>query len=144
MPTLPKPRIEDAQVQDRFLDWCEEVLSLNGGKPRSTRELRRAVREYLDEQGWSEDERARRERVKAGITVVANLRGAMKAVAKPKTATIADLQDPDLLEEKNDIVPVSLYSCDFRLIERIRPESIDWIITMFSPASLPGHSTVKG
>ncbi|MDQ3958886.1 MAG: hypothetical protein M3255_00995, partial [Pseudomonadota bacterium] len=78
------------------------------------------------------------------ITVVANLRGAMKAVAKPKTATIADLQDPDLLEEKNDIVPVSLYSCDFRLIERIRPESIDWIITMFSPASLPGHSTMKG
>lgn len=39
--------IEDPQVQDRFLDWCEEGVSLNGGKPRSTRELRRAVREYI-------------------------------------------------------------------------------------------------
>jgi hypothetical protein len=66
--------IEDAQVQDRFLDWCEEILSLND-KPRSTRKLRQAVREYLDEQGWSEDESARRERAKAGITVVAHLRG---------------------------------------------------------------------
>jgi metal-responsive CopG/Arc/MetJ family transcriptional regulator len=63
--------IEDAHLQDRFLDWCEEILSLNG-KPRSTRELRQAVREYLDEQGWSEDESARRERAKADITVVAN------------------------------------------------------------------------
>jgi hypothetical protein len=67
--------IEDPYVQDRFLDWCEEGVSLNGGKPRSTRELRRAVRAYLDEQGWSEDERYRRERAKAGITVVATLRG---------------------------------------------------------------------
>jgi hypothetical protein len=67
--------IEDPHVQDNFLDWCEAVLNLNG-KPRSTRELRRAVREYLDEQGWSEDERARRQRVKAGVTVVATMRGA--------------------------------------------------------------------
>ena len=27
---------------------------------------------------------------------------------------------------------------------RIQPESIDWVITLFSPASLPGHSTIKG
>ncbi len=68
----------------------------------------------------------------------------MKVAAKRKSVTVTDLQDPDLSEELSDIVPVSLYSCDFRLIESIRPESIDWIITMFSPASLPGHNTIKG
>jgi hypothetical protein len=49
-----------------------------------------------------------------------SLNSNMKAAAafKPKTATIADSQDPDLLEEKKDIVPVSLYSCDFRLIDK--------------------------
>jgi hypothetical protein len=32
--------IDDPDVQDRFLDWCEETLEAEG-KPRSTRELRR-------------------------------------------------------------------------------------------------------
>ncbi len=46
----------------------------------------------------------------------------MKAAAKhQKTETISDLQDADVSEEKKATVPISLYSCDFRLIEVIQP-----------------------
>ncbi len=90
---------------------------------------------------------------------VRTARNYMRAAAafKSKSATVADLQEVDSSEEKKDIVPPSLYSCDFRLIERIQPESIDWVITdppygkehlplyaTFSPTSLPGHSAVDG
>jgi hypothetical protein len=45
----------------------------------------------------------------------------MKAAAafKLKSVTMTDLQEADLSEELSDIVPVSLYSCDFRRIELI-------------------------
>jgi hypothetical protein len=49
--------IDDPDVQDRFLLWCEEPLETTG-KPRSTRELREAVRQYLDEQGWTSSARS--------------------------------------------------------------------------------------
>jgi hypothetical protein len=42
--------IDDPTVQDRLLDWCAEPLDATG-KPRSTRDLREAVRQYLDDQG---------------------------------------------------------------------------------------------
>lgn len=61
--------IPDPAVQDRLLDWASE-----GDKPRSTRELREAVRQYLDEQGWTDDERGRRAAVVNGLAVVANLK----------------------------------------------------------------------
>lgn len=51
--------IDDPAVQDRMLDWCEETTA-DTGKPRSTRDLREQVRAYLDDQGWTEEERARR------------------------------------------------------------------------------------
>jgi hypothetical protein len=51
------------------------------------------------------------------------------AAAKHKCDTMTHLQDTDPSGEKNDIVPPSLYSCDFRRIELIQPESIDWVIT---------------
>jgi hypothetical protein len=59
--------IDDEATRERFLDWC-----LDGDKPRSTRELREAIRQYLDEQGWTDDERDRREQVKNGRTIVVN------------------------------------------------------------------------
>lgn len=46
--------IPDPKVQDRLLDWASE-----GDKPKSTRDLRDAVRQYLDEQGWTDEDRAR-------------------------------------------------------------------------------------
>lgn len=61
--------IESEDVQNRFLDWAAE-----GDKPKSIRELRQAVREYLDEQDWTDDERSRRAAVVKGFTVVANLK----------------------------------------------------------------------
>jgi hypothetical protein len=66
--------LKSQEERDRFLDWCEEPVA-EGGKPRSTRELRQAIRDYLDEQGWTEDERERRAQVEAGTAVVANQRG---------------------------------------------------------------------
>lgn len=63
--------IDDPAVQDRMLAWCEEPLE-GGGKPRSTRELREQVRAYLDEIGWTDEERERREQVRAGLAVVVN------------------------------------------------------------------------
>jgi hypothetical protein len=65
--------IDDAEVRQRFLTWC---LFDNDGverdKPKSTRELIDAVRAYLDEEGWTESERERREIVKNGGTVTAH------------------------------------------------------------------------
>lgn len=61
--------IPDPKVQDRLLDWASE-----GDKPKSTRELRDAVRQYLDEQGWTDEDRARRSAVAAGETIVANIK----------------------------------------------------------------------
>lgn len=62
--------IEDPATRDRFLDWC---LETNGsGKPRSTRELREAIREHLDEQAWTDEERARRDQLKDGQSIVVN------------------------------------------------------------------------
>jgi hypothetical protein len=52
--TIPEP-----DVQDRFLLWCEEPLEKTG-KPRSIRELREAIKSYLDGQGWTDFERERR------------------------------------------------------------------------------------
>jgi hypothetical protein len=43
----------------------------------------------------------------------------MKAATKYKSETVSLLQEADLSEELSDIVPVSLYSCDFRRIELI-------------------------
>jgi hypothetical protein len=51
--------IKEPDVQDRFLLWCEEPLETTG-KPRSIRDLREAVRAYLDAQGWTPFERERR------------------------------------------------------------------------------------
>jgi 16S rRNA G966 N2-methylase RsmD len=53
----------------------------------------------------------------------------MKAATKRKNVTVTHLQAVDKPEEKSDIVPVSLYSCDFRRIELIKPQSVDWVIT---------------
>lgn len=61
--------IPDPAVQDRLLDWACE-----GEKPKSTRELRDAVRQYLDEQGWTDDEKERRELIRNEYAVVANLK----------------------------------------------------------------------
>lgn len=66
--------LQDDSERDRFLDWCEEPIA-QGGKPRSTRELREAIHSYLDEQGWTDEERERRQWVESGRTVVANQRG---------------------------------------------------------------------
>lgn len=64
--------ITEAEVQDRFLLWCEETLDATG-KPRSTRELREAIRSYLDSQGWSDFERERRRWVEdLGYPTLAN------------------------------------------------------------------------
>ena len=57
--------IDDKSVQDRFLDWSE-----NGKK--SVRELREQVRKYLDEQGWSKEDKKRRDFVKSGGTITIN------------------------------------------------------------------------
>jgi hypothetical protein len=59
-------------VQDNFLLWCEETLE-HTGKPRSTRELREAIRSYLDSQGWTDFERERRRWVEdLGYPTLAN------------------------------------------------------------------------
>lgn len=63
--------IKNSAVQDRMLDWCLEPLA-DGGKPRSTRELREQVRAYLDEQGWTDEERERRVAVQRGESIVVN------------------------------------------------------------------------
>lgn len=61
-----------AEVEDRFLLWCAEPIETTG-KPRSTRELREAVRAYLDEQGWTPFERERRRWVEEyGYPTLAN------------------------------------------------------------------------
>lgn len=65
--------IDDPAVQDRMLDWCEETIG-ETGKPRSTRDLREQVRSHLNEQGWTDSERQRREAVRAGESVIANLK----------------------------------------------------------------------
>lgn len=65
-------RIEETDVQDRFLLWCEETIEATG-KPRTTRELREAVSDYLDSVGWTAFERERRRWVEAyGYPTLAN------------------------------------------------------------------------
>lgn len=66
--------IDDPAVQDRMLDWCLEPLGQGQAKPRSTRELREQVRAYLDEQGWSKEERKRRALAESGLAIVVNQR----------------------------------------------------------------------
>jgi hypothetical protein len=64
--------IDDHAVQDRFLLWCEEPLA-STGKPRSVRELREAIKSYLDSQGWTDFERERRHWVEdLGYPTLAN------------------------------------------------------------------------
>jgi uncharacterized protein DUF4326 len=64
--------LDDPAVQDRFLLWCEETIETTG-KPRSTRELREAIRSYLDSQGWTDFERERRRWVEElGYPTLAN------------------------------------------------------------------------
>jgi hypothetical protein len=63
-------------------------------------------------------------------------RNYMRAAAMHKTEMISVLQDTDSSEEKNDIVPPSLYSCDFRRIELIKPSSIDRQVAMIEPRAL--------
>jgi hypothetical protein len=69
------------QPEEQIAAWNEAVEEAHGLQPTG-REVERAVKKrytpepiLTDEAGWSEDERARREKVEAGITVVANLRG---------------------------------------------------------------------
>lgn len=66
--------LDDPGVQDRFLDWCSVDFETGEelGKPRSVRELRDAIREYLDEQGWTDSERERRDLARIGQAVLAN------------------------------------------------------------------------
>src|SRR5262249_54246310 len=42
--------LDDREVEDRFLLWCEEPLEKTG-KARSVRELREAIQDYLDRIG---------------------------------------------------------------------------------------------
>lgn len=64
--------IDEADVQDRFLLWCEEPLE-STGKPRSIRELREAIKSYIDSQGWTDFERERRRWVEdLGYPTLAN------------------------------------------------------------------------
>jgi hypothetical protein len=64
--------IDDPDVQDRFLLWCEETIEATG-KPRPTRELNAAIRSYLDSQGWTDFERERRRWVEdLGYPTLAN------------------------------------------------------------------------
>lgn len=65
--------IDDPAVQDRFLAWALEPYETTG-KPRSTRDLRAAIRQYLDEHGWTPFERARRQAVEEGFTTLAHLK----------------------------------------------------------------------
>jgi hypothetical protein len=65
--------IKDKQVQDRFLDWCEEPM-IDGEKPRSTRALREQIKVYLEEEDWPTDQRERKGLVRAGAAVLANLK----------------------------------------------------------------------
>ena len=61
-------------VRQRFLDWCltDTDTGESRSKPKSVRELREAVRNFLDEQNWTDSERERRAIVEAGGTVVAH------------------------------------------------------------------------
>jgi len=64
--------IPDTSVQDRFLLWCEETIEATR-KPRSIRELREAIKSYLDSQGWTDFERERRRWVEdLGYPTLAN------------------------------------------------------------------------
>ena len=64
--------ISEPDVQDRFLLWCEETLETSG-KPRTIKELREAIRSYLDSQGWTDFERERRRWVEdLGYPTLAN------------------------------------------------------------------------
>lgn len=64
--------LDDPDVQDRFLLWCEETIETTG-KPRSTRELREAIKSHLDSQGWTDFERERRRWVEdLGYPTLAN------------------------------------------------------------------------
>jgi Domain of unknown function (DUF4326) len=64
--------LTEAEVQDRFLLWCEEPIEATG-KPRSVRELREAIKSYLDSQGWTDFERERRRWVEQlGYPTLAN------------------------------------------------------------------------
>jgi hypothetical protein len=65
--------IPDPAVQDRLLAWCLEPFETTG-KPCSVRELREAVRSYLDAQGWTPWEGARRQAVEEGFTTLAHLK----------------------------------------------------------------------
>jgi hypothetical protein len=64
------------ELQDRFLDWC--LIDTDTGeereKPKSKRELREAIKNYMDAQAWTESEKQRREIVEQGGTVVAHLK----------------------------------------------------------------------
>lgn len=63
--------VKDAGVQDRMFDWCEEPLGADPkARPRSIAELREQVRAYLDDQGWTEEERERRRLAEEGYAVV--------------------------------------------------------------------------
>ena len=84
--------LESDEERDRFLDWCLEPLE-DGNRVRSTRELREAIRSYLDEQGWTDDERARRANVEAGLTVIANQRGDERLIQWAKFKGLAALVD---------------------------------------------------
>lgn len=64
--------IDDPAVQDRMLDWCEEPLTNGEKRPKSTSELREQVRAYLDEQGWTDEDRERRDALNGGETIVVN------------------------------------------------------------------------
>jgi hypothetical protein len=64
--------ITEPEVQDRFLLWCEETLETTG-KTRSIRELREAIKSHMDNQGWTDFERARRHWVEhLGYPTLAN------------------------------------------------------------------------
>ena len=68
--------LETPEMQDRFLDWC--ICQPDTGevrdKPKSVRDLREAVRSYMDEQSWTDSERERRAIVEDGGTVVAHMK----------------------------------------------------------------------
>lgn len=66
--------VKDKTVQDKFLDWClVDENGLERDKPKSIRDLREAIRNYLDDLNWSDSERDRKDAVLSGETVIAHL-----------------------------------------------------------------------
>jgi len=68
--------LDGDDLRQKFLDWC--ICQPDTGevrdKPKSVRDLREAVRSYMDEQSWTDSERVRRAFVENGGTVVAHMK----------------------------------------------------------------------